>query len=456
MQLENINWDSPYLKRWLGSITKAGTRAVYKSAYRMYSKYTEMTAEQLVDEALEDAKKDPRERTDIVKRRLIGFYNWLVTEAPRRGPGGRENGRKGLSSKLAHTYVNAVRSFYDTFGVVVKLKGRSALPKPRVINKRKRLNNMDVKRLLSHCRSPRDRAIILCMFQSGMDVSTLCNLKYGDVAEGLERGAHPLKLNLYRVKSGIEYYTFLGRDACEALKAYLNDLKARGIRLTYNDPLFLKEGRKALRMESIKPNLVQKLMRELAVKAGFVNENMNGRAINPISPHALRESFSSIMTSKGVPKTVTDFWLGHEIGEMARAYQEAQYEDVKRMYLEREPYISVTVGSNEITELKKHLEEQRSQLQRQKDELQAIVNGLTRENLELKERLTELSKRFNELNGRMRRYEAFTKKFMEMSAEELTALGEMVHWWLEIKDREKEEEEKAKILKELREQESRA
>ncbi|RLG99208.1 integrase, partial [Candidatus Bathyarchaeota archaeon] len=376
--MENVDWDSPYLKRWLGSITRSGTRAVYRSAYRMYAKYTGLTAEQLVDEALEDARRDPREKTDIVKQRLIGFYNWLVNEAPKRGPGGRKTGGRGLSSKLAHTYVNAIRSFYDTFGVVVKLKGRSALPKPRVTNKRIRLTNMDVKRLLDHCRSPRDRAIILCMFQSGMDVSTLCSLKYGDVAEGLKRGDHPLKLNLYRQKSGTEYYTFLGRDACEALNAYLNDLKAKGIRLTYNDPLFLKEGKKALRKEPIKPNLVQKLMRELAVKAGFVDKNMNGRAINPLSPHALRESFSSIMTNKGVPKTITDFWLGHEIGEMARAYQEAQYEDVKRMYLEREPYISVTAGSN--------LEKVREIEQRER-QLQNSLNALTAENLELRRKI---------------------------------------------------------------------
>ena len=57
------------------------------------------------------------------------------------------------------------------------------------------------------------------------------------------------------------------------------------------------------------------------VETGFIDENMNERAINPLSPHALRESFSSIMTNKGVPKTVTNFWLGHEIGEMAKTWR---------------------------------------------------------------------------------------------------------------------------------------
>ena len=386
--MDDVDWKNPYLQRWLGGITRNGTKAVYKCAYRMYARYTGLSAEQLVNEALEDAKRDPRERTDIVKQRLIGFYNWLVSEAPKRGPGGRKLEGKGLSSKLAHTYVNAIRSFYDTFGVVVKLKGRSALPKPRVVNKRIRLTNMDVKRLLDHCRSPRDRAIILCMFQSGMDVSTLCSLKYGDVAEGLKRGDHPLKLELYRAKSGTEYYTFLGRDACEALNAYLNDLKAKGIRLSYNDPLFLKEGRKALSKEPIKPHLVQKLMRELALKAGFVDENMNGKAINPVSPHALRESFGSIMTGHGVPKSVVDFWLGHEIGEMARAYQDARYEDLKRMYLEMEPYISVTAGSNV---------EKIREIESREQQLQALINGLTAENLELKRRIAKAEARLEEL-----------------------------------------------------------
>jgi len=46
------------------------------------------------------------------------------------------------------------------------------------------VTNMDVKKLVDHSRAPRDRAIILTMFQGGMDVSTLCSLKYGDVAEG--------------------------------------------------------------------------------------------------------------------------------------------------------------------------------------------------------------------------------------------------------------------------------
>jgi hypothetical protein len=60
---------------------------------------------------------------------------------------------------------------------------------------------------------------------------------------------HPLKLDLYRPKTGTEYYSFLGKDACESIRAYLNTVKARNIQLAAGDPLFLREGNKALTKE---------------------------------------------------------------------------------------------------------------------------------------------------------------------------------------------------------------
>jgi len=73
-----------------------------------------MTATQLIDEALEDAKRDIRQRKDVVKARLIGFFRWLKNEYPvrSRGKGEHVEIRKGLSNKTAHVYVNAVRSFH--------------------------------------------------------------------------------------------------------------------------------------------------------------------------------------------------------------------------------------------------------------------------------------------------------------------------------------------------------
>lgn len=395
MKNDMIEWDDPALARWLGTITRDSTKKTYKSGFRRYAQYTGLTATQMIDEALEDQRKDPREKTDIVKQRLIAFYNWLVTEAPRRK---RVKGGEtavvgtGLSSKIGHTYVNSVRSLYGTFDVYVKLKGRSRLPKARVINKRMIVDNMDVKRLVDHATSPRDRAMILVLFQGGMDVSTLCDLKYKDVAEGLERGDHPLKLEPYRLKTGIENFCFLGKDACEALNAYINDAKSKGLKFSYDTPLFLKGSIKALKGEGVKPNLVQAMMRKLAVKTGLVDEDeMKARSFNPLGPHALRESFGSIMVGKGVPDSVVDFWLGHEVGEMAEAYKRAKYEDIRQRYLEKEIFISIHTGGQ--------LEETlRAEFNADKQDLQNLVNGLSAENIEFRGDIRKLEKTHAQTN----------------------------------------------------------
>jgi len=424
MKKDLVDWSEPTLKRWLGSITRKTTKATYKSGFRLYQTYTGLKASQLIDEALEDQKKDPREKTDIVKQRLIGFYNWLVNEAPKKkGPKGEVVG-KGLSSKIAHTYVNAIRSFYGTFDVYVKLKGRSGLPKPRVVNERMILSNMDVKRLVDHASTVRDRAIILTMFQSGIDVSTLCSLKYGDVAEGLAKNEHPLRLNLYRPKTGTEYYTFIGRDAVESIRAYLNDLKAKGIKIASNTPLFLKASHKTLKCEGLTPNLVQNMLREVAVKSGLVDENLNGKDFNPLSPHALRESFGSIMTNKGVPDTIVDFWLGHEIGEMAEAYKRSKFEDLKRTYLEREVFISISTGGEIEEKLRAEIDEKNRQLQ-------SLVNGLTSENMDLKAKVNTLERAIAELNEKWQRLDQTTKTLIESKERILKMLKEKIPQYIE-------------------------
>jgi len=407
MTKELVDWSEPVLVRWMGTITRENTKATYRSGYKLYAFWTGKTATFLIDEALEDRKRDPREKTDVVKQRLINFYHWLVTKAPKKqavGRGKAELKSEGLSPKMAHCYVSAVRSFYGTFDIYVALKGRSRLPKPKVLNKRLIVNNMEVKKLVDNARSPRDRAIILTLFQGGLDVSTLCDLKYGDVAEGLSKNEYPIKLDLYRPKTGIEYYTFLGKDSCDSIRAYLNDVKSRGLKHMHNDPLFLKESNKALTKEKLSPNLVQTMMREIALKAEFIDAENNGRDFNPLSPHALRESFGSIMINKGVPDSIVDFWLGHEIGEMAEAYKRVQYGDLKRMYVEHEAFINITQPESAFEQ------KVRAELDKQNRELQSIINGLISENLELRERTSKAEEHIEKIERNLMSLKSMIEK----------------------------------------------
>jgi septal ring factor EnvC (AmiA/AmiB activator) len=86
------------------------------------------------------------------------------------------------------------------------------------------------------------------------------------------------------------------------------------------------------------------------VRSGLVDNENNGHDQNPVSPHALRESFGSIMINNGVPDSVVDFWLGHEIGTMAEAYKGGRFNELKAMYAEKEKLISISVTETQAVE----------------------------------------------------------------------------------------------------------
>ncbi|MCD6592616.1 hypothetical protein J7L00_00815 [Candidatus Bathyarchaeota archaeon] len=58
----------------------------------------------------------------------------------------------------------------------------------------------DIRKICDHAKTLRDKAIILCLFQSGMDDHTLCSLNVGDVRKELLEGKVPLRLDLKRRK----------------------------------------------------------------------------------------------------------------------------------------------------------------------------------------------------------------------------------------------------------------
>lgn len=326
----------------------------------------------------------PRERKDVLLTRILGFYNWLKTDYEKRsrGKGPHHVVGKGLSDKLATMYCGAVRSFYGTYDLSIRLRGRRRMPKPRIKNKRMIVASEQVKALFDHARTPRDRAIILVNFQAGLDASTLCSIKYEDVADGLARNEHPLKLELQRPKTGTDFYTFLGHDAVEAVKAYIRDMKARNVEFNHDTPLFLQEKSK----NPLNTQNIQDMYREVAFRAGFVDRKNNGHDQNPLGPHALRESFGSIMTNSGVPDTIVDFWLGHEIGEMSEAYKSVQFDNLKQMYLTREKLLSITTAKVDIDELKDRL---KVEMEKDTRQLQIMVNSLVTENMDMKNRMRQ-------------------------------------------------------------------
>ena len=94
-----------------------------------------------------------------------------------------------------------------------------------------------------------------------------------------------------------------------------------------------------------------------------------------------------------MPDTIVDFWLGHEIGEMAEAYKGVQYESLKHMYAEREKLLSISPKEN-LEELREKL---KGEIQEQNKQLQTMVNALVSENVDLKQRIAKAEQKLDEI-----------------------------------------------------------
>ena len=314
----------------------------------LYTRYRDMDPEQLIDEIEADRKKPRRERGEV-EYKLKEFYTWLLNEKEKQKPGRDETtGKKGVSPKRAHSITGAIRGFYKTNGFPLTLK----IPRPTTLKKnyKLQLRAEDVKKLVDHAPTLRDKVIILMLFQSGMDVSTLCSLDYGDVARGLEKRESPLPIRVVRKKEGIEYTTFLGKDGIDALNAYLHKRRERRGTIKHTDPLFIKE-RMYNGKERISRELIEKMMREVAVLSGVVSkEEMERADMNPCRPHALRSAFSTLMKLQGVNNEIVEYWLGHSI-PYESAYFIPPQDELKRIYKENSEPLSINRAVEQVKEL---------------------------------------------------------------------------------------------------------
>lgn len=386
----DIDWEEATVKRWMSSISKEGTRRSYKTAFRNYSKFTGLNASQMIDEAITDSRLDERLKQDIVKQRLLAFYSYLEKEKK--------------SIWYCNTSVQSIRSFYSTFNIFVILKKKSRLPRPHAENRRIRITPQLLRQYLDSTKSLRDRSILLVLYQSGLDCSSLCSLTYGDISKGLELDESPMRIPsdenrlLQRPKSSVQFYTFIGRDALESLKIYIKEVQSKGFKFSDSTPLFLKEGSSLNSFEGITTDIVQDLLRSLAVRMGYLkNERDKGR--NPISSHSFRESFSSILTNANVNDSVVDFWLGHEIGSMGEAYKKKDLESLTKIYAEVEPKLSLSNNGNGNHKKIQELEETISQLSKEDLSHKTALEIMTKKAMELEEKSMELEAEVQRLKG---------------------------------------------------------
>ena len=186
---------------------------------------------------------------------------------------------------------------------------------------------VEIYRMAENSGSLRNKAIILCLFQSGVRVSCLCNWTYGLVAVQLyPKLMRPVrikvtpnmdtKLSLY----GLSYYvTGLREEAALALHDYLDYRRKRGWDPAPSDPLLVID-EEAGHQRKITREGVWRTVKSSARRSGLDPKS--------VWVHCLRKSFRKILNATPqIDEDTKEALMGHKLPGSRGSYFDYHDED---------------------------------------------------------------------------------------------------------------------------------
>ena len=290
------------------SALKPGTRHVYK---RGLAKFQEFLAGQGLDVAgflslvEEDLRRPRLEKTRVARKTLNAFIDHLQGE--------------GFAPKTINAYIGSVQSLAKYYDIPLSTRYVNR-PPAKAINKKHPWTIEEIGKFVSLMDNIKYKCIATCMVQSGLSISDLLGLKYGDIKDEFEKDITPLCLDLSRKKTNISFLTFVGSWAVGLLKQHLTDKPLKD-----DTPIFMVTRR-----------AVDSYFRRIGVKFGGW---FSGR--NPYSPHSLRAAFRTILSDHKVDPLYIEFWMGHKVPEQQIVYVSKSREGWRETYrVQAEPWLT--------------------------------------------------------------------------------------------------------------------
>lgn len=206
----------------------------------------------------------------------------------------------------------------------------------------------DLKKLYAMSRSPRERAFMSILKDSGISCADVIRLTIKDL-EGFDKGEEWIHINVVREKEHVQYETFLGPNAVNDLKAYLAWREQRGEKITPQSRIFVSE------------HTPYEVLDSAAVACIFTR--MTARTGIDISTHRLRKFFETYMALVVRHPIVLKYWMGHKIRQGRDI--EARYiipPTPEQLKLYKEAYRSIDITGATVESRVKELEKFKASL----------------------------------------------------------------------------------------------
>jgi integrase len=318
-------------------------------------------------------------------------------------------------------YINVATAYIKTFFRVNGFEGERELRveryfQPSRYRKRPEYVPMpeEIQRMAYAAGSKRNMAVILTLYTSGLRVSTLQALIYGDIREELEKGLEVIKIPVYpemkrrilgACKGGIPYYTFASKMSVEVLREYLQERVKEYGGIEDGEPLFCSDTTNVPAEKRRKTPIMKKTLEQLVKRAAFKAGIKQWRNV---TPHCFRKAFESALRNNGIDLKDQEFLMGHILpGTQDTYYDYTKVEDLRAKYssikffktaevdkLEMIKAFAQTLGIDKIEIKIQKIKEKQSEL----DEM-AALGKIIREELGLRPLETRMVKYRKENNN---------------------------------------------------------
>lgn len=283
MEADKVAWAYSFnsSKRWLTAIKvdKTGskyTEESYAAALFKFCGWMQKNPDELI--TLREQEIRNRKTAKNTEEKLRDFCVMLEEEG------------KGKTTQVTK-YHAPVKSFYKYHEVPLKM------PTPKYATQPLQPHTAEQIKKLMQVADVRERAIIMFLKDSGMSREDVIKLTYGNIQDEYEHNKEIIHIQLIRQKGSVAYDTFIGKEATEHLRTYLEYRMRKGEVFTKETRLIASLGGKPMGVQNL-----SMIFARLSEKVGFDS-----------SPHRLRKFFESCL-GLAAPSICVKYWMGHALG----------------------------------------------------------------------------------------------------------------------------------------------
>ena len=325
------NITSPALKYWQDELASKGdaTKQIYLKNFVKFTDFTGKTPDELLAQRQENqTSRDPKTQR-LIESQLNKFIS-----AKRK---------EGLAPATLQIYFASIRSFFEIHYFPLRMR-RGDYPKGESLGVKVATKEAILKALNNkHTRNKKTiNAMVLFLKDSGLRVSDARLFDYGDIAEQLESGDSFIQLTRITQKQKTIAKTFIGTEAIQALKLYLESRRNGSRRIApeeLNDksPLF----------RTWKSGKVKRILRHSfssVIRSAFLRVNEPN-----ITAHSLRKYVQTNLERGGVNVNWIDQILGHKLINSRDAYSKPTDKQLQEAYEKAYKFLRVYPDLNKLT-----------------------------------------------------------------------------------------------------------